>query len=100
MVEQNKSNEGEDLFDRRPLLNLISELHRRQIGDQSIPKPSIFSGQQNNLSNSMLPPKLLTPFRPIIVHKKYQVMISCCFFVWLIINGNHLFSFKGTDWSF
>jgi len=74
----NKSSkyDDEETFDRRPLLELISELNRRhtlnstsQVRDRTVsPSPTP--------SDIILPPKPLSPFRPMIVHKKNQVNSS------------------------
>lgn len=78
LVEPSKLDE-EETFDRRPLLDLISELNRRHTLNQS----SIMSHHDNDqlirtrtlspTSTDIRPPVLLSPFRPVIVHRKYQV---------------------------
>ena len=75
----------DETFDRRPLLDLINELNRRHTLNQSAtPLPLDDDGggvDKEDLSNERrippsiptLPPKSFSPFRPIILHKKYQV---------------------------
>ncbi|CAF1236085.1 unnamed protein product [Rotaria sordida] len=87
LVEPSKLDE-EETFDRRPLLDLISELNRRHTLNQSSstippPPPPIDNNDQSiktrTLSPSptdIRPPKLLSPFRPVIVHRKYQEPIG------------------------
>jgi hypothetical protein len=73
--------DDEETFDRRPLLDLISELNRRHTLNQY---PSRIESQERDQSierrtvsppipSDILPPKALSPFRPMIVHKKQQV---------------------------
>ncbi|CAF3871802.1 unnamed protein product [Adineta steineri] len=72
----------EETFDRRPLLDLISELNRRHTLNQSTIIPQLdrdLSIERKPLSPTpidILPPKSLSPFRPVIVHKKYQEPIG------------------------
>jgi len=69
----------EQTFDRRPLLDLISELNRRHTLNQSPTIPPLDRDQsieRRTASPSpiaFLPPKSFSPFRPVIVHRKYQV---------------------------
>lgn len=61
--------DDESTFDHRPLLDLITQLNRRHtLNEPSTPIDS-------TISNEILPPKSLNPFRPMIVHKKHQVSI-------------------------
>ncbi len=57
----NKQEEEEEKksFDRRPLLDLINEINQ--------------SESFNRNKRIILPPKQISPFKPIILHKKYQV---------------------------
>lgn len=74
LVKTSKFDEDET-FDRRPLLDLISELNRRHTLNQS-PQEIDQSIERRTVSptpSDILPPKSLSPFRPVIVHKKYQV---------------------------
>jgi hypothetical protein len=73
--------DDEETFDRRPLLDLISELNRRHTLNQS---PTIHSHDTDQSSQNrtispiptdILPPKSLSPFRPVIVHRKHQVIL-------------------------
>lgn len=57
----------EETFDRRPLFSLINKQH----DSNKTPTSNELDSGRNG--NPMLPPKPLMPFRPIIVHKKYQV---------------------------
>jgi hypothetical protein len=52
-------NKQEKSFDRRPLLDLINEMNQ--------------SESLNRNKKIILPPKQISPFKPIILHKKYQV---------------------------
>ncbi len=78
LVKTSKFDEDET-FDRRPLLDLISELNRRHTLNQSPiihPHEIDQSNERRTVSptpSDVLPPKSLSPFRPVIVHKKYQV---------------------------
>ncbi len=74
--------DDDETFDRRPLLDLISELNRRHTLNQS---PIIHSNARDQSTerrtisptpSDILPPKPLSPFRPVIVHRKYQVKIK------------------------
>ena len=82
----------EETFDRRPLLDLINELNRRHTLNQSATLLPLDDDDDDNddndnedLSNERrispstptLPPKSFSPFRPIILHKKYQVSRAC-----------------------
>ena len=70
----------EETFDRRPLLDLISELNRRHTLNQPPVVPALHRDRSlDRITTSpsptdILPPKPLSPFRPVIVHKKYQVI--------------------------
>jgi hypothetical protein len=78
LVKTSKLDEDET-FDRRPLLDLISELNRRHTLNQSPiihPHERDQSTERRTVSPSssdIQPPKSLSPFRPVIVHRKYQV---------------------------
>jgi len=78
LVKTSKFDEDET-FDRRPLLDLISELNRRHTLNQSPiihpheRDPSNETRTVSPTSSDILPPKPLSPFRPVIVHKKHQV---------------------------
>ena len=56
-------------FDHRPLLDLITQLNRRHTLNEPPPIDP-------TTSNEILPSKLLSPFQPMIVHKKHQVSFS------------------------
>ena len=91
----------EETFDHRPLLDLISELNRRHTQNQSSTSLSADKGQsleQRRLSLSptdILPPKPLSPFRPVIVHRKYQVKWTIC-----LLSIFSYCSTLGADWPF
>jgi len=81
LVETSKPDE-EALFNHRPLLDLINDLNRRHTLNQS---PIIHSNERDQsierrtispTPSDILPPKPLSPFRPVIVHRKYQVKIK------------------------
>lgn len=84
LVKTSKLDE-EETFNRQPLLDLISELNRRHTLNQS---PIIHSPERDQsierTPTNILPPKPLSPFRPVIVHRKHQVKIKhnhqCDFF--------------------
>ncbi|CAF1049050.1 unnamed protein product [Didymodactylos carnosus] len=90
-------------FDKRPLLELISELHKHHIPQKMIsvekgPQEQLKSSQESlllspteyqtaispaassssarPLSPTIVPPKQFSPFRPVIVHRKYQSPIG------------------------
>ena len=71
--------DDEETFDHRPLLDLISELNRRHTLNQSpiIPPLDRDQSMERRIASpspiDILPPKPLSPFRPVIVHRKYQV---------------------------
>jgi hypothetical protein len=97
LVEPSKSDE-EETFDRRPLLDLISELNRRRTLNQSptIKDQSIERRTVSPTPSDILPPKPLSPFRPVIVHRKYQVkQIS-----FLLFYFKNSYSNLGTNRSF
>ncbi|CAM2722468.1 unnamed protein product [Rotaria socialis] len=81
LVESSKIDEDET-FDRRPLLDLISELNRRHTLNQSSTIPPLDSDQSikartfSPTPTDIRPPKPLSPFRPVIVHRKYQEPIG------------------------
>ncbi|CAF2791087.1 unnamed protein product [Rotaria sp. Silwood2] len=81
LVEPSKLDE-EETFDRRPLLDLISELNRRHTLNQSSTIPPIDNDQSiktrtfSPSPTDIRPPKPLSPFRPVIVHRKYQEPIG------------------------
>lgn len=65
-------------FDHRPLLDLITQLNRRHtLNESSSSSPTPIP----TTSNEILPAKLLSPFRPMIVHKKQQVLFIHHFLV-------------------
>jgi hypothetical protein len=73
--------DDDETFDRRPLLDLISELNRRHTLNQS-PQEIDQSIERRTVSptpSDILPPKALSPFRPVIVHKKQQVKLNISF---------------------
>jgi len=87
-VEENIKKKDEDIqkFDRRPLLDLINGLNQTEDIDRNKKDISLSSSK-------ILPPKQISPFKPIILHKKYQV----CFIHIIFIS---IYFLKGTNWSF
>ncbi|CAF3358005.1 unnamed protein product [Rotaria sp. Silwood1] len=81
LIEPSKLDE-EETFDRRPLLDLISELNRRHTINQSPTIPPLDNDQSIKTilfptsPTDIRPPKPLSPFRPVIVHRKYQEPIG------------------------
>ncbi|CAF1460082.1 unnamed protein product, partial [Rotaria sordida] len=80
--------DDEETFDRRPLLDFISELNRRHALNQSStipsPPPPPFNNNDQSIKTRTLSPsptdirlpKPLSPFRPVILHRKYQEPIG------------------------
>lgn len=88
LVESSKLDD-EETFDHRPLLDLISELNRRHTLNQSS-DISTFDTDQSTRTRTfsssptdIQPPKPLSPFRPVIVHRKYQVKRILYLFIYL-----------------
>lgn len=84
--------DDDSTFDHRPLLDLISQLNRRHTLNES-PLPI------ESTSNEILPPKLLSPFRPMIVHKKQQVKDFLFFIsnIYLVFQRNQLVHWKSLN---
>ena len=69
-----KFNEEDGTFNHRPLLDLISELNRRHTSKQSsIPVDQKENSIERISPTDIQPAKAFSPFRPVIVHRKYQV---------------------------
>jgi len=69
-VQEDKQN-----FDRRPLLDLLNQLNQHKELNQS----DNIDKSRKTLSPSpskILPPKQISPFRPVILHKKSQVRFN------------------------
>ena len=67
IVEENQVDREKENFDRRPLLDLINQLNQNNNIEQN----------RKTLSPSptkILPAKQISPFRPVILRKKYQVL--------------------------
>lgn len=69
--------EKNEIFNHRPLLDLINDLSQR---NPSIPSKHIPDlGETTKILPTspmrIVPPKALPTFTPVIVHKKYQVVI-------------------------
>ncbi len=67
--------EDEQNFDRRPLLDLLNQLNQHKELNQS----DNIDKSRKTLSPSpskILPPKQISPFRPVILHKKSQVRLN------------------------
>jgi hypothetical protein len=74
LVEPSKLLGEDETFDRRPLLDLMRTLNQSPVihpvrRDQSIERRTM----SPTPSDVILPPKSLSPFRPVIVRRKYQV---------------------------
>ncbi|CAF1410486.1 unnamed protein product [Rotaria sordida] len=86
-VSVNQRRRSSKTFDRRPLLDFISELNRRHALNQSStipsPPPPFNNNDQSIKTRTLSPsptdirlPKPLSPFRPVILHRKYQEPIG------------------------
>ncbi|CAF1059591.1 unnamed protein product [Rotaria sordida] len=76
--DQQKFDDKEETFNQRPLLDLINEINQRNTFNQTQYVPDI-DQQFTHLSPSsstILPPKQLPSFSPVILHKKYQEPID------------------------
>lgn len=65
-VKEKEEEKTKESFDHRPLLNLINELNQSEHIQPNKNIPSLSSSK-------ILPAKQISPFKPIILHKKYQV---------------------------